>query len=320
MSTPVDASPILISLGGNAIIVEGEEGNLEQQWQHTRETMDEVAAFLESRAGCPVVLTHGNGPQVGNIILRAEIAAPVIFSIPLDVAVADTEGAMGYMIQVALHNALAARGQLRPIVTIITQTVVDPADPAFRIPTKMIGRWYSKEEAEARTRERGWTLREVKGRGWRRVVASPRPLRIVEGETVAALARGGAVVIAAGGGGIPVAETERGEVRGIEAVIDKDRASSLLACQLGAGEMIVLTGSDGVWEGWGRPDGKRIPEMDARTARRLLEAGEFPPGSMGPKIEASLEFLERGGREVRIGRPGLLVETMDGRAGTLLRP
>lgn len=322
MTTPQPASPppIVISLGGNAITVDGEEGNLEQQWLHTRETMDEVAGLLEARGNLPLVITHGNGPQVGNIILRAEIAAPHIFSIPLDVAVADTEGAMGYMIQVAFQNALAARGLLRPIVTLITQTIVDPADPAFRNPTKFIGRWYTAEEAESRRGQRGWTLREVAGKGWRRVVASPHPLGIIETDTIASLARTGVVVIAAGGGGIPVAVNERGEVRGIEAVVDKDLASALLANQMGAERLVVLTGSDGVWERWGRPGARRLPEMTVAEAKRRLAAGEFPPGSMGPKIQAVIEFLERGGREVFIARPGLLANTLAGKAGTKIRP
>ncbi len=310
------ASPIVVALGGNAIIIEGEEGNLEQQWRHTRETMDELASLIEGLPDQPFVITHGNGPQVGNIILRAEIAAPYIFSIPLDVAVADSEGAMGYMIQVALQNALAARGLLRPIVTIITQTVVDPDDPAFQNPTKFIGGHYDETGAERQRRERGWVMRRVDEKNWRRVVASPRPVKIVEIDAVKALVSGGVVVIAAGGGGIPVAVNERGEVRGVEAVIDKDLASALLATQLAAERLVVLTGSDGVWERWGRPDGRRLPEMDRAEAHQRFDAGEFPPGSMGPKIQAALEFLERGGREVFIGRPGLLADTLDGRAGT----
>jgi carbamate kinase len=316
MTTRLEKPPVAIALGGNAIIGENGKGNLEDQWRNTRHSMDTVAEFLMAYPDQPLVLTHGNGPQVGNIILRSEIAAPSIFPIPLDVAVADTEGAMGYMIQVALHNALAARGQRRAIVTLVTQVVVDPADPAFQTPTKFIGPPMTPEEAERNRQTRGWNVREYSEGRWRRVVASPRPKRIVEAETVLRLVRAGSIIIAAGGGGIPIVEDATGQISGIEAVIDKDWATAMLARQLGSETFIILTGSDGVWEHWGKLRARRLPQMGLAEARRRLAEGQFPAGSMGPKIEAAIDFLEGGGSHVYIGRHDLLMETIAGRAGT----
>jgi carbamate kinase len=322
---------MLIALGGNALSREGEEGNLQQQYQRTRETMAELAAVLRSYDS-PVVLTHGNGPQVGNILLRSEYSRTVIFPLTLDVCVSDSEGGMGYMIQQVLHNELAKIGVKKQVVTLITQVVVDPHEPAFANPTKFIGRAYTREEAEAQMRtsclgvnSRGWVMKEDRGRGlpdgkagWRRVVPSPRPLEIIETDVIKALLDAGTIVIAAGGGGIPVSRGPDNSLYGVDAVVDKDLASALLAVSLGIEVMVILTGVERVCLNFRQPNEQPLDQITAAEARRYLEEGHFPPGSMGPKIEAALFFLERGGEAVIITSPGNLNAGLQSRAGTII--
>jgi carbamate kinase len=309
---------MVIALGGNSLIPAGQEGTIDEQIELTRATMVHVAELIKE--GHPVVLTHGNGPVVGNIVIRNEVAKDQIPPMPLDVCGADSEGGIGYMIQQALQNELSSRGIDRVVFTIITQVVVDPDDPAFTKPTKPIGPFYSEEEAKAMAREKGWAVVEDSGRGYRRVVASPKPLTIVESPAIERAVQLGAIVIAVGGGGVPVVRDRNGELRGTEAVIDKDRASSVLAAQLKADVFVILTGVEKVSLSFGKPDQRDLDVMTVAEAEKYLADGEFSPGSMGPKIEAAIEFLKAGGKQVIVTRPELLSVAMKGKHCTRIVP
>lgn len=316
-------SGLMLALGGNAIVEPGEEGNLSQQYKNTTHTMQEIARLVKdwnAMGGTGpgrLVITHGNGPQVGNILLRSEEASHKIYPLTLDVCVSDSEGGMGYMIQQILINEMAALGfGDRDVVTIITQTVVNPRDPAFADPSKFIGQPVPPERVEAMQRERGWTLKEDRGRGWRRVVASPNPRRIVEARVVARLLEDGVVVIAAGGGGIPVAEGPDGRLFGVECVVDKDLAAALLARAVGLDTFVIITGVERVCLDYGTPRERPMARLTVAEARAHLAAGQFPPGSMGPKIEACCRFLEAGGRRAIITRSGRLAAALHGETGT----
>jgi carbamate kinase len=306
----------VVALGGNALIRQGERGEVREQLRHIRESVLHLPLLLAK--GYALVITHGNGPIVGQLLLQNEAAREVVPSMPLDVCDADSEGSIGYLTQQTLVNVLRGQRGERPVVSLITQIVVDPADPAFTRPTKPVGPFYAEAEAERLRREKGWAVVADAGRGFRRVVPSPRPLRVVEEDAIRILLEHGVVVIAAGGGGVPVRQTEAGELLGVEAVIDKDHASSLLARGLGARLLVILTAVDFVYRRFGRPDQEPLPRMDVAMARRLLEEGEFPPGSMGPKIEAAIEFLEGGGEEVLINLPENLADALEGRTGTVI--
>jgi carbamate kinase len=301
---------MVIALGGNSIIPAGKQGTIEEQIELTNATMVHVADLI--REGHMVVLTHGNGPVVGNIFLRSEMAKEVIPPMPLDVCGADSEGGIGYMLQQSLQNKLRAMSIEKDVITIITQVVVDAADPAFANPTKPIGPFYTGEEAAYVAKAKGWTIIEDSGRGHRRVVPSPRPLEIVEFRAIKNAIDSGAIVIAVGGGGIPVVRDANGDLQGVEAVIDKDRASSVLAGQIGADVLFLLTQVEKVAIDFGKPDQKDLDLMTAAEAGNYLEQGEFPPGSMGPKVESAIAFLEAGGEEVIITRPELLSEALGG--------
>lgn len=304
---------IVITLGGNAILSVSGRGTIEEQIGVVRVAMRGVADLLAS--GLSVVLSHGNGPIVGNIVIRNEAAKNEIPPMPLDVCGADSQGGIGYMLQQVLGNELRKRGLQRTVVSVVTQSVVDRNDPAFANPTKPIGPFYSKEEADELAREKGWKMREDAGRGYRRVVPSPKPLEIVEWDAIHALIAQGFVVIGAGGGGIPVAR-ENGSLVGVEAVIDKDRAAAVLARQLNAERLIILTTVPQVFLDFGKESQKEIGRMTAREARAYLSAGQFPPGSMGPKMEAAIEFVESGGDEAIITSAEELFGAMEGRSGT----
>lgn len=310
---------VLIALGGNAIVQPGEEGNLEQQYRNTRRTMKEIGEFIE-RYQPRLVITHGNGPQIGNIIFRSEYASKVLYPLTLDVCVSDSEGGMGYMIQQILHNELTTRGICKDVVTIITQVEVSPVDPAFEEPTKFIGRPYSREDAERLISERGWIMKEDKGRGWRRVVPSPRPLRIIEERIVRAMLEEGIIVIAAGGGGIPVVEHKGEGLFGKEAVVDKDLASALLArtCQIDT--MFILTSVECVYLNYLQPGEKALRRISVAEAEKFLVEGQFPSGNMGPKIEAAIDFLRNGGKRVYITAPGKLIAAIREETGTIILP
>ena len=309
---------IVVALGGNSIIPAQKQGTIKEQLELTRATMAHVASLI--REGHLVVLTHGNGPVVGNIVVRNEIAKNVIPPMPLDICGADSEGGIGYMIQQALQNHLRAAGIDKDVFTIVSQVVVDPDDPAFKHPTKPIGPFYKRREAEAMAAEKGWSIVEDSGRGYRRVVPSPVPLEIVEWRAIERAIASGAIVIAVGGGGVPVVRGADGMLSGVEAVIDKDRASSVLARELRADILIMLTEVEKVAISYGKADQHDLDLMTVAEAKEYLARGEFPPGSMGPKIEAAIEFLEAGGKEVTVTRPELLSEAMAGRRSTRIVP
>lgn len=314
-SPAIPSASILIALGGNAISVEGEEGNIGQQFQHTADTMREVVRAITGRYG-RVVITHGNGPQVGNILMRSEMAAPALYPLPLDTCVSDSEGGMGYMLQQVLHNELVGSVEVRPVVSVLTQTVVSNDDPNWKNPTKFIGQFYEETEAQQLMAQRGWRMRRDGDRGWRRVVPSPAPVEIIEADAIRSLADSGVVVIAAGGGGIPVVRDSKGRLHGAEAVVDKDLASALLANLLGIDTLVILTGVEQVAVNYGKPDQRALAELTLPEAQRFIEEGQFPAGSMGPKILAALQFLARGGKAVLITTPAKLCDGLAGKTGT----
>jgi carbamate kinase len=305
---------IVVTLGGNAIVPGHGKGTIEEQITVTRRAMSGVAALIER--GVPVILSHGNGPIVGNIVVRNEVAKDRIAPMPLDVCGADSQGGIGYMLQQTLGNELTARGISRTVAAMVTQCVVDPQDPAFGEPSKPIGPYYSRQEADFLTLTKGWILREESGRRYRRVVASPRPLEIVEWRAIESLSAAGIVVIAAGGGGVPVVREPDGRLRGVEAVVDKDRSAVILARHLRAKRMAVLTAVQKVAVDFGKPTQRNLDVLTLSEGRRLYGEGQFPPGSMGPKVEACLEFLESGGEEAIITSAEHFVGAAFGEAGT----
>jgi carbamate kinase len=307
----------VVALGGNAIIPAGGKGTIDEQRELTSTTMRQVAELIAS--GRHVLLTHGNGPIVGNIVERNDAVKDRIPPMPLDVCGADSQGGIGYMIQQSLSNELKGRGIERQVVSLVSQVLVSGDDEAFQNPTKPVGPFYSREEASAREREKGWIMRNDADRGFRRVVPSPKPLEIVEAGVISRLLDVGVVVIAAGGGGIPVVRKD-GRLIGVEAVIDKDRAAAVLALNAGAERLIILTDVEEVYIGFGTPDQKPIDRISLPEIEKLLAGGEFPSGSMGPKIGAAVDFLRAGGKEVIISHARKLVDACEGKAGTHILP
>ncbi len=323
MTGHVDAAVprrFVIALGGNAIIPVGQEGTYDQQVAITRGTMTQVARL--AAAGHQVVMTHGNGPVVGNIILRNDAghAKYGLPGMPMFVCGADSQGGLGFMIQQALGNALRDAGLDMSVATVVTQVLVSRDDPAFANPTKPIGPFYDERQARLLERENGWSVVKDAGRGWRRVVPSPLPRKVIEWEAIRTLVDGGVLTIATGGGGVPVIRDEAGHLQGVDAVIDKDRASALLGQLIGADTLVIITQVVVVYAGFGTPEQEALPVLTADRAAAMLAAGEFPPGSMGPKIESALSFLEGGGREVLITSPENLLAAIDGRSGTRIVP
>ena len=306
----------VIAIGGNALILDGQKGSIAEQFANATETASHIAALVVD--GWRVVVTHGNGPQVGFILLRSELIGESsgIPRLSLDMSVADSQGGIGHILGNALLNELGRRGLADRVACILTHVVVDPHDPAFGEPTKPIGPAYDAQEADSKRRNEGWAMVEDSGRGYRRIVPSPHPLRIVEAEQIKALVSSGFVVIAAGGGGIPVVETAAMGYDGVEAVIDKDLASALLAASLGIPLLVLSTGVERVAIHFRQPDQHFLDRLSVAEARRYLAEGEFPKGSMGPKVEAAITFLERGGSEVLITSPANLEEAFAGRSGT----
>ncbi|MEQ8820918.1 MAG: carbamate kinase [Sumerlaeia bacterium] len=311
---------VLIALGGNAITVPGEEGNLQQQFAHTHSTMDEIASLVEDGVLDRFILTHGNGPQVGNVLLRSELASGVVYPLTLDVCVSDTQGGMGYMIQQVLQNCLMRRGLPSEVATVVTRVLVDREDEAFKNPTKYVGPWMTEEDAKAKAKERGWQVREDRGRGWRRVVPSPLPRQILEIEAIKRLYEAGMNVIAAGGGGIPVAPLAGGGFSGVEGVIDKDLASALLANELGFHTLLIITGCDGIYTDFHEPNQKHYPVLTASQLETMAAQGHFPAGSMGPKVRAALNFLRGGGKRVLITELGKIRASLQGVGGSAVYP
>ena len=309
---------IVIAIGGNSLIRDARHMSVPDQYAAVVQSARHIADLLERR--CRVVITHGNGPQVGFILRRSEHSRGILHEVPLDSIVADTQGALGYQIQQALGNEFRRRGLQHPVVSVVTQTVVERDDPAFAHPTKPIGEFYTREQAEERRRVEQWTMVEDAGRGWRRVVASPQPVRIVEAEVIRHLADAGYVVVAAGGGGIPVIAIEPGVLTGVAAVIDKDLASAVLAHEIGADLFVISTAVDKVCLNFGRPDQRALDSLTVAEARRYLAEGHFAPGSMRPKIEAAIRFLEGGGGEALITGADTLDHVFDGHTGTRIVP
>ncbi|BBO16401.1 carbamate kinase [Candidatus Brocadia pituitae] len=307
---------VVIALGGNALIGEGQQGTVAEQFENVRKSLDGIISCL--KMGFEVVITHGNGPQVGNLLLMVEASRNQVPELSLGVCVADTEGAIGYMIQQSLTNRLRKEGIDRCVVTVLTQVVVNKDDPAFLNPTKPIGPFFTREEVERFRREKGWYVAEDSHRGYRRVVASPNPLKIVEERAVKTLLKTGDIVIAAGGGGIPVIINEGGDLEGVDVVIDKDLASAVLARELGAHGLIMLTGVDQVFLNFRQPGEQMLSRLTINEAKKYLQEGHFPPGSMGPKVQAAMNFLGWGGELAIITSIDKVKEALDGRTGTMI--
>lgn len=304
----------IVSIGGNTLIRKGEKGAIEEQFEHTERCMTYIARLAAQ--GFRIAITHGNGPIVGNIVIRNEAAKDIIPAMPLYICNADSGGGIGFMIQQTLYNQLKQLNIKRSVAAVITQVVIDKNDTAFSHPTKPIGPFYTKEEAVKNQKEKGWTIVEDSNRGYRRVVPSPKPLKVVEADVIKKLVLDGIIVIAAGGGGVPVAESPDGSLKGMDAVIDKDLATAMLAKEIKAETFIDLTSIDKVYINFGKPSQTGLDKLTLSEARKYLDAGEFAPGSMGPKIEAAIEFLEAGGKEVIITIPELLEDALEGKAGT----
>ena len=310
---------VVIAIGGNSLIADSSHQSVNDQYDAAAQTCVHIAAMLKAE-DLRLVVTHGNGPQVGFILRRSELASPELHMVPLDSCVADTQGALGYHLQRAMHNEFRRTGVERTAVTVVTQVLVDPADPALQNPNKPIGSFMSQEQAQAHRIKDGWALVEDSGRGWRRVVASPRPKAILELEAVRRLLDAGFVVVAGGGGGIPVVEDAHGDLTGVAAVIDKDLASSLMARQLKAELLVISTAVEKVCLDFGKPTQRSLDRMSLSDAKRYIAEGHFKPGSMLPKIQAVVDFLEGGGREAIITDPEHLAEALAGRAGTRVVP
>ncbi len=308
--------PAVLAFGGNALLPD--PFHPEGAEERARELARIVVLFLQRSSG--VVLVHGNGPQVGMILLRVEATRERLPPEPLDVLVAETQGSIGVLLGRSLHNAIRDEGADVPVTTMLTQVVVDPEDPAFAEPTKPIGPYYEPDHAERARAELGWCLVDAPGRGWRRVVPSPRPLAVVELAAIGAAVRAGEVVIAGGGGGVPVRRASGGALEGVEAVVDKDRTAALLATSLDAASFVVLTGVPHVARRFGTPEEEPVDRIAAAEARELLAAGEFPAGSMGPKVEAACDYAETTGRDALITDTASLTAALDRRAGTWITP
>jgi len=311
-----DRKLAVVAFGGNALLRPEDRGTQEEQIARAKQAARWLAEIV--RHGYKLIVVHGNGPQVGNILVQAEEASTKIPPQSLDVCVAQTEGSMGFLLQQAIRNRLDGIGLAGDVATILTEVEVDPADPAFKRPTKPIGPYFTRYRAEALERDLGWTMREESGRGWRHVVPSPKPLRILNIETIVHMLESAAVVIAAGGGGIPVVRGRDGQWRGVEAVIDKDFSSSLLASELRAEMYVVLTGVAKVAIDFEKPTQRSVDRLTVSEAQRYLAEGQFPAGSMGPKIEAAIQFVTHSGGQVLITDVEHLREALAGREGTLI--
>jgi carbamate kinase len=304
---------VLVAVGGNALIRPGQRGSAEEQFQNAMETAAAIIHLI--KADYRVVLTHGNGPQVGAALLRSELGAKEAYRLPLDCSVASTQGEIGYVLQYAMWQMMQKEKIHVPVVTLVTQVLVDKNDPAFKHPTKPVGPFYTALEAARYHKELGWTVVEDASRGYRRVVPSPMPKEIIELDAIRACVDRGLVVIAAGGGGIPVFN-DHDITKGVEAVIDKDLTSAILAAQLDADIFAIATGEERVCLDYRKPTQRAVDTLTEEECRRYLEAGQFPDGSMGPKIQAALLYLEHGGRDVVVTDTQHLLAAIRGQAGT----
>ena len=308
---------MLVSLGGNAILKHGQKGTAEEQAVNVQNTAKHLAAIL--RRGERIAITHGNGPQVGNILLQNEIAKETLPPMPLDICGAESQGMIGYMLQRALRGELESGGSKVPVATIVSQTLVDAGDPAFKNPTKPVGPFYTATEAQELRESKGWQMISDSGRGYRRIVPSPIPLDILEKETIIRLFETGTVVISAGGGGVPVVRDADGRIRGVEAVLDKDRTAALLGRILGVETLLILTDVEKVFINYGKPNQRTLDKITVQDCKKYLAEGQFPAGSMGPKIESAVSFLSHStGKRVSIASLEMAEEALQGRAGTTI--
>src|SRR5512136_908337 len=308
----------VVAVGGNSLIKDGKHQTIPDQYAASVESMKHIAGMIES--GWEVVITHGNGPQVGFILRRAELALSELHMVPLDYCGADTQVAIGYMFQRALYNEFRARGIQKLAATVVTQTLVDRNDSAFKNPSKPIGSFMDEATAQQRTAQDGWAVVEDAGRGWRRVVPSPLPQRIIEQPAIDSLIKAGYVVISVGGGGIPVIEDEKGDLVGVEAVIDKDFGASILSSGIGADLFLITTAVEKVALNYNKPQQVWLDRMTMEEARRYLAEGHFAKGSMEPKIRAILQYFERGGKEALITNPANIERALQGKTGTRIVP
>ena len=314
----MSAKVAVVAIGGNSLIKDKDHQSVPDQDAAVVETCRHIVDMIE--AGWNVVITHGNGPQVGFILRRSELSRHELHEVPLDSCGADTQGAIGYLVQKALYNEFRHRGLARQAVTVVTQTLVDRNDPSFKNPSKSIGSFMSQEEAQKRRDAEGWDVVEDAGRGWRRVVASPIPQRIVERDAIKTLIDHGFVVVAVGGGGIPVVENEHGDLVGASAVIDKDYASSLMANAVNADLFLISTAVEKVALNYGKPNQVWLDTMTLAEAKKYLAEGHFAKGSMGPKIQAIIWYLERGGKEALVTNPESIARALRGETGTRILP
>lgn len=304
----------LIAFGGNVMLSAKGKGTAKEQYQNARKAAVLMVDIIKK--GFELIIVHGNGPQVGNVMLQMESASDIVPTFPLDVCGAMTQGSMGYILERAILNELRKQSIDKEVVTILTQMIVDREDRAFANPSKPIGPFYNTPRAKQLKREKKWEMVEDSGRGFRRIVASPKPLDVIPKKAIRAMVEQGIVVITAGGGGIPVFLNSRGYFEGVEAVIDKDFASSLIAREAGVDLFIILTGVDRVMENFGKANARPVPTIDVNQARKMLAEGQFPPGSMGPKISASIEYISGGGKEVIITSSEKLRLALTGKSGT----
>jgi len=307
---------MLVALGGNAILRHKEKGTAEEQFENIKRTCRHVVRLLKD--GYRIAVTHGNGPQVGDILVRNERCKDILPPMPLDVCGAESQGMIGYMLQLSMRNEMHRAGLEFPVVTLVTQVVVDKNDIAFKKPSKPIGPFYTALEAERLRREKNWTVVDDGMRGYRRVVPSPQPKAIVESDSIKTLFETGTVVIASGGGGVPVITRDDGSREGVEAVVDKDLTAELFAREIGAEILLMLTDVGKVAINFGRPDQKHLDDITIAEAARYFSEGQFPPGSMGPKIEAAIRFIKGGGEKVIITSLESAREALAGKAGTLI--
>lgn len=308
----------VVAIGGNSLIKDEAHKSVPDQFAAVRETAVHITEMIEQ--GWNVVVTHGNGPQVGFILLRSELSHHVLHTVPLDSCGADTQGAIGYMIQQALYNEFLRRNIQRQCITVVTQVLVNKNDPAMHNPSKPIGSFYKEEEARAKMARESWKMIEDAGRGWRRVVSSPLPRAIVERDAIDLLLKNNFVVVAVGGGGIPVIEDGEGRLSGVEAVIDKDLASSLLASALHADLLLISTAVEKVALNYRKPGQRDLDRITLSEAKRYYEQGHFAKGSMGPKVQASINYLEHGGQAALITMPETIGKALAGQTGTWIVP
>lgn len=304
----------VVALGGNAITRKGVPDTIANQFKHTRQSLAGIVPLVKD--GYKLVITHGNGPQVGNAILRVELARDTAPVLPLGICVADTEGGLGYMIEQSLQNRLRRENIDRDVVTIVSQVLVDRNDPSIKDPSKYVGQFYTHDEAKRYAKERGWVVKKDSDRGWRRVVASPVPLKTINADAIKLLVDRGVIVIASGGGGVPAYVDDNGDYEGLDAVIDKDRASAVLGAEIGAELLLILTGVEKVALNFGELNQTFLDEVTVEDLKRHAAEGHFPAGSMGPKVEAAISFIENGGSEVIITSIEKAYEAVIGEAGT----